>query len=84
MWTGVGVEWRRRKFGRCFVEPQDGRPPRRGRRPVVRKTHGPGRTEPKPDPIRGLIETSADGWRLLAEYEPDSYETTSAYALFHF
>ena len=37
-----------------------------------------------PHPIRGLIETSADGWRLLVEYEPDRYEATSAYALFHF
>ena len=36
--------------------------------------------EPKPDPSRGLTRRAA----LLVEYEPDRYETTSAYALFHF
>ena len=43
--------------------------------PVVRKTHGPGRTagpKPAPDPIRGRVETSVDGRRLVVEYEPDS------------
>ena len=39
---------------------------------MVRKIHGPGRTEPKPDPIHGLIETSADGRHLVVEYESDS------------
>ena len=53
-----------------------GRGPRRSERGTAAKRG--------PHPIRGLMETSADGWRLLVEYEPDRYEATSAYALFHF
>ena len=60
--------------------PGSGGPDVRGRQP--RPCHS--NIIRQPDPIRGLIETSADGWRLLVEYEPDRDETTSAYALFHF
>ena len=57
-----------------------GRGPRRSERGTAAKRSPARRATPDPR----LDETSADGWRLLVEYEPDSYETTSAYALFHF
>ena len=67
--------------------PGSGGPDVRGRQPrpchsnIIRQPDRGG-TEAGPEPR--LDETSADGWRLLVEYEPDRYETTSAYALFHF
>ena len=36
--------------------------------PVIRKTHNPGRVEP--DPVRGLVETTANGRRRIVQYEP--------------
>ncbi len=38
--------------------------------PVIRKIHKPGKA--KPDPLRGLFETTIGGKRCVVEYEPDS------------
>jgi type I restriction enzyme M protein len=38
--------------------------------PVIKKVYKPGKA--KPDPLRGLYETTVDGKTVVVEYEPDS------------